>query len=84
MSKKKNILTTLEQRHHVLRYKDKVIPDDDFSKLLYKAWKVTPSKNNFMPYTVNVLGPGDKRKKIIYDTCLVKNFIWWYGIQSSE
>ena len=68
MSKKKNILTTLEQRHHVLRYDPhKVVPDDDFSKLLYKAWKITPSKNNFMPYTVNVLGPGDKRKKIIYD-----------------
>jgi len=68
MSKKKNILTTLEQRHHVLRYDPhKVVPDDDLSKLLYKAWKITPSKNNFMPYTVNVLGPGDKRKKIIYD-----------------
>ena len=25
--------------------------------LLWKAWKVTPSKNNFMPYHCNVLGP---------------------------
>tara|TARA_B100001287_G_scaffold268657_1_gene265191 strand:- start:2411 stop:3142 length:732 start_codon:yes stop_codon:yes gene_type:complete len=67
MSKKKDILTTLEKRHHVLRYSDKNVSDDVLSKILYKAWKVSPSKNNFMPYTVNVLGPGDKRKKIIYD-----------------
>ena len=64
MSKKKNLLATLEQRHHVLRYKEENVPDDVLSKLLYKAWKVSPSKNNFMPYAVNVLGPGDKRKKL--------------------
>ena len=67
MSKKQNIFNTLEKRHHVLRYKDKNVEDDLLAKLLFKAWKISPSKNNFMPYTVNVLGPGDKKKRLIYD-----------------
>ena len=67
MTKKRNIFDTLEERHHVLRYKDKNIDDDLLAKLLFKAWKISPSKNNFMPYTVNVLGPGDKKKRLIYD-----------------
>lgn len=66
MTKKRNIFDTLEERHHVLRYKDKNVEDDLLAKLLYKAWKISPSKNNFMPYSVNILGPGDKRKEIIY------------------
>tara|TARA_Y100001978_G_C23655641_1_gene415880 strand:- start:8 stop:739 length:732 start_codon:yes stop_codon:yes gene_type:complete len=76
MSKKKGLLNTLEQRHHVLRYKEENVPDDVLSKLLYKAWKVSPSKNNFMPYAVNVLGPGDKRKKLIYDK-VVTNHLYY-------
>ena len=73
MTKKKNVYTTLEGRHHVLKYKDQNVDNDLLAKLLYKAWKVSPSKNNFMPYAVNVLGPGDKKKKIIYDKVVINH-----------
>ena len=39
--------------------------------ILERAWKVTPSKNNFMPYRVTVLGPEQENwKLILYDLCL--------------
>ena len=48
----------LSKRNHIHRYKeDKIPPKELIDDLLYKAWKTTPSKNNFMPYHVNVLGP---------------------------
>ena len=39
---------------------DKKIIED----ILWKAWKVTGSKNNFMPYQVNVLGPDKVEEKL--------------------
>ena len=45
-----SILDTYEKRHHVFEYEDKNIPDELVKELLYKAWKISPSKNNFMPY----------------------------------
>lgn len=57
------IYDTLESRHHVLRYKTKQIEASLVKQLLYQAWKITPSKNNFMPYTVTVLGPGCVQQK---------------------
>lgn len=33
------------------------IPQDLMDSMLKKTWEVTPSKNNFMAYTVHVLGP---------------------------
>lgn len=62
-----SIFDTLEKRHHVRKYKPIPVPDKLVKELLYKAWKVSPSKNNFMPYRVNVLGP-DKQEE--------KNLIW--------
>ena len=51
-----------------MAYDTEDIPEKQLIEdILWKAWKVTPSKNNFMPYHVNVLGP-DKRKE--------KNKIW--------
>ena len=48
----------LSKRNHIHKYKqDKIPPKELIDDLLYKAWKTTPSKNNFMPYHVNVLGP---------------------------
>lgn len=50
-------------------------PDYKISKglinsLLMQAWKVTPSKNNFMPYKLHVLGPEHQEyKKAIYINC---------------
>lgn len=41
--------------------------------IMYKAWKTTPSKNSFMPYTVHVIGPEDwELKKKVYDTSEAK------------
>tara|TARA_B100002019_G_scaffold163586_1_gene141137 strand:+ start:1394 stop:2128 length:735 start_codon:yes stop_codon:yes gene_type:complete len=51
------IVDTYEKRHHVFDYQKKNIPDELVKDILYKAWKITPSKNNFMPYHVHVIGP---------------------------
>ena len=54
----------LSKRNHIHRYKeDKIPPKELIDDLLYKAWKTTPSKNNFMPYNVNVLGPDKQEEK---------------------
>lgn len=48
-----------------------VIPDELIEQLLRRAWKVTPSKNNFMPYTIHVLGPTHQEyKNHLYNICL--------------
>lgn len=48
----------LQKRRYVKEfYKEADIPRDLVDSLLEKTWKVTPSKNNFMPYKVHVLGP---------------------------
>jgi hypothetical protein len=69
-----SIFDTLENRHHILKYKPIPIPDKTVKELLYKAWKVSPSKNNFMPYQVNVLGPNrQEEKNIIWDKVMNNN-----------
>jgi hypothetical protein len=49
----------LAQRKHVMEFDRTAEPPSKelVDSLLRRAWKVTPSKNNFMPYTINVLGP---------------------------
>lgn len=43
--------------------------------ILNKAWEVTPSKNNFMPYKVHVLGPDKKNlKELVYKKCLENEY----------
>ena len=55
----------LEKRRHVRTYKtDKHPPKELIEKLLWKTWKTTPSKNNFMPYNVHVLGPDKANEKV--------------------
>jgi len=72
-----SIFDTLEKRHHVLKYKSETVPDELLKNLLYKAWKITPSKQNCMPYSVSVLGPDkQKEKNIIYDKVVNNNKIW--------
>lgn len=76
-------LELLDKRRHCMSFSNEKIPDRALiEKILWKSWKVTPSKNSFMPYHVNVLGPdkGDT-KKIIWqksqnnnDTMNSKNF----------
>tara|TARA_Y100000004_G_scaffold188090_1_gene241748 strand:+ start:117 stop:794 length:678 start_codon:yes stop_codon:yes gene_type:complete len=51
-------LQLLNKRQHVMAYDTDDVPEKQLIEdLLWKAWKVTPSKNNFMPYHCNVLGP---------------------------
>lgn len=39
--------------------------------LLWQTWKCTPSKNNFMPYNVNVVGPDQQEyKNLVFQNCL--------------
>jgi|SaaInl5LU_22_DNA_1037371.scaffolds.fasta_scaffold07772_2 hypothetical protein len=49
------------------------LSDTLVNNLLQQAWKVTPSKNNFMPYSVFVVGPDQQHlKDNVYKLC-VKN-----------
>ena len=58
------ILNLLNRRQHVMAYDTEDIPEKQLIEdLLWKAWKVTPSKNNFMPYHCNVLGPEKVNEK---------------------
>lgn len=52
------IFENLDKRKHVYEYKDDEIPaHNTIEDLLRKTWKVTPSKQNIMPYKVSLLGP---------------------------
>ena len=63
-----NQLQLLNRRQHVMAYDTEDIPEKKLIEdLLWKAWKVTPSKNNFMPYHCNVLGPDKVNEKNIED-----------------
>jgi hypothetical protein len=54
--------TLLEtRRKHVMKYSEKIPSLEVINNALWKAWKTSPSKNNFNPYEVFVLGP-DKQK----------------------
>ena len=58
------ILNLLNRRQHVILYDEENITEKKLIEdLLWKAWKVTPSKNSFMPYHCNVLGPDKVNEK---------------------
>ena len=58
------ILNLLNRRQHVFMYDTENTPEKKLIEdLLWKAWKVTPSKNSFMPYHCNVLGPDKVNEK---------------------
>jgi len=58
------IRTILEKKKHVLEYDNsKSISSDLFSSILYQTWKNTPSKNNFMPYKIHVIGKKQQEYK---------------------
>lgn len=62
------IYDTLEKRKYVIKYDtDAHIPESLIYTLLMQSWKVTPSKNNFMPYTIHIVGPKDQKyKELVY------------------
>jgi hypothetical protein len=54
----------LQNRRYVREYDSTAnIPKSLIDELLQRTWKVTPSKNNFMPYTIHVLGPDQQKYK---------------------
>ena len=59
----------LKNRKHVLEFTDEVPSKELIDSLLQRTWKVTPSKNNFMAYTIHVVTDKDKRKAI-YNMCI--------------
>ncbi len=63
-----SVYDLFQTRHHVLKYAPEPVDESLLNTLLWKAWKITPSKSNAMPYNVNVLGPKDQvEKNKIYD-----------------
>ena len=53
-----SVFDNLNKRQHVYEYRTDCVPDyDTIHKILHDAWVVTPSKQNIMPYKLNVLGP---------------------------
>lgn len=59
------ILDTLIKRKHVYAYDMTVVPDEGLiDELLRMSHHITPSKQNVMPYHVNVLGPESKSEKL--------------------
>lgn len=60
-------LEHLDKRRHVRQWMDEYPEKRVIESVLWKAWKVTPSKQNFMPYTVTILGP---------DKVVEKEFVW--------
>lgn len=61
----------LQKRRYVREYDANAnISPNLIDSLLQKTWKVTPSKNNFMPYTVHVVGPEHQRyKELVFLNC---------------
>jgi len=64
--------TSLDKYRYVREYEDSLsMPYEDFQQLLFKAWQVTPSKNNFMTYNVHVIGPDKQNvKELVYKKCV--------------
>lgn len=61
----------MENYKYVFEFDDKEVDPNLIDSALNYAWKVTPSKNNFMNYSVHVIGPDNyKLKKLLYNKCL--------------
>ena len=64
-------MKTFIDRRHVYAYDNNVDIKKDFFTSLEEAWKVTPSKQNFMPYKIHIIGPNAQEyKDKLYAMCL--------------
>lgn len=62
-----DLLELLDTRRHTREWRDEVPSAQTVDGILWKAWKVSPSKQNFMPYTVTVLDTSkSKEKRLIW------------------
>lgn len=61
---------------YIMEYDTEDIPDIHLIKQsLYESWNTTPSKQNFMPYNIFVLGPEDKKiKELIYYNAITQEY----------
>ena len=60
----RSVFDNLNKRQHVYEYRSDRIPEHEVvDEILRNAWQVTPSKQNIMPYQINVLGPGCVNQK---------------------
>jgi hypothetical protein len=66
----------MHKYRYIMEYDTEDVPDLHLIKQsLYEAWNTTPSKQNFMPYNIFVLGPEDKKiKELIYYKALVREY----------
>lgn len=71
------IFETMDKWQYVHKFKKEPSIDKNLiHKILWQAWKTTPSKNSFMPYKVHVIGPDNPEyKKIVYKTAESQEFI---------
>lgn len=62
----------LEKYRYVREYdQTETIPRSQLYSILKKTWEITPSKNNFMPYSVFVIGPEKQTiKDDVYKLCI--------------
>lgn len=55
------IYNTFKKRKHVIEYhKDKIPEKKVIEDCLWKAWHMTPSKQNYYPYKAHIIGPESK------------------------
>lgn len=68
--------THMHKYQYVMDYDTEKLPDPFIIKQsLHEAWASTPSKQQFMPYNIFVLGPNDKKiKELIYYKALVQEY----------
>ena len=66
----------MHKYRYIMEYDTNDIPSERLIKqCLHEAWETTPSKQQFMPYNVHVLGPEDQeRKSKLYYKSLVKEY----------
>jgi hypothetical protein len=63
----------MKNYNYVLDFKPDVVDEALINSALDYAWRHTPSKNNFMNYSVHVIGPShNSLKHSLYDVCLAK------------
>lgn len=69
----------MHKYRYIMEYDTEDIPDLHLIKQsLHEAWNTIPSKQNFMPYNIFVLGPGPEYKEIkdkIYYKALVNEYL---------
>lgn len=66
---KNTYVKIMEERKQVRVFDNNKIPDKTLiNEILEKAYKLTPSKQNLMPYKVHVLGPNKENlKNLVYE-----------------